>query len=257
MRMLHGAAVVCAMACPRMTAAQDVAAAVDRWAVGAELGLNAARGNSSYTTATTGLRFTHLNKKAFEFDWASALTYGESNGKVIARRMLTTLKGDLHPLATWSPFVFASLERDRIRRIDFLANSGAGVKWTFFRNVPGSASVSLAGVYAHKAIVPPNPTTPPAPPAVAEPRQSTARLSLRPKIVQRLPTGFSFEQTSYWQPDVSKFEDYNLEASSRVGYAVSKTQTLFAQHIYRYDSRPPIGVKREDQLLVAGIKVQF
>jgi hypothetical protein len=235
-------------------AAQDNIPRPDRWAVGAELGLNAARGSSSYTMLTTGVRFTHVNKKQFELDWANAVTYGESNEKVIARRMMTTLKADVHPLATWSPFVFASAESDRIRRVDLATNEGAGVKWTFFRNVPGSVSVSLAGIHNYKSIVPaPTSTTP----ATESPRISTARLSLRPKIIQRHPSGVSFEQTTFWQPVVNGPEDYTVESSSRISYATSKNGTVFFQHTYRMESRPPIGVKRDDQLMVAGIKVQF
>jgi hypothetical protein len=221
-----------------------------RWSVGGELGLNAARGNSSYTMLTTGLRVTHLNRGQFELDWAGALAYGESDGNVIARRMTTTLKGDFHPAATWSPFVFGSVERDRIRRIDLLANAGLGAKYAFFRNKAGAASLSAAGVYARKDILSGAATTP-------EPAQRTIRLSLRPKVAQKYANGFSFEQTTFWQPDVENTADYTIDASTRLGYSPTKTTTLFTQYTYRVDSRPPAGIKREDQLMVAGVKLQF
>lgn len=232
-------------------AAQDVNPVVGRWAVGAELGLNAARGNSSYTMLTSGLRFTHLNKKQLELDWTMGLTYGESGETVIARRMVTALKGDFHPQATWSPFLFGSLERDRIRRIDLLTNSGAGLKWTFFRNAAGTASVSLAGLHSYRSILASTTTT------AIDPHKSSARLSLRPKIAQRFRSGLTLEQTSFWQPALKMIADYDFQATSRVGFSVSKNGTLFVQHTYRLDSRPPTGIGREDQLLVAGIKLQF
>lgn len=224
---------------------------IDSWAIAGDLGLNAARGNSSYTMLSTGLRVTHLNKKEFELDWSSGLTYGESNGDVIARRMTTALKGDYRPAATWSPFVFASIERDRIRRLDAYVNAGGGTKWTFLRNPRGAASLSLAALYSMKDLVAP------AAPAPPDPVQRTARLSLRPKIAQKYPSGFSFEQTTFWQPDIRNTADYNIDAATRVGYSPTKTSTLFMQYTYRVDSRPPSGVKREDQLMVAGVKLQF
>ena len=232
-------------------AAQDATPAVDRWAVGSELGLNAARGNSSYTMLSTGLRFTHLNRKLYELDWASALTYGESEGKVIARRMSTAIKADYNPAATWSPFIFGSVERDRIRRIDLLSNAGAGAKYTVFRNARGSGSFSGAVVYSLKDIV--------SPPAAAapEPTQKVARLSLRPKVVQKSASGFSYDHTTFYQPEVGNAGDYNLEAVTGLGYSPNKISTLFTRYTYRVDSRPPAGVKREDQLVVAGIKLQF
>ncbi len=238
---LAGAFVFCAAA----AGAQAPAVSVDRWAVGSELGLNAARGNSSYTMLSTGLRVTHLNKKDFELDWASALTYGESNNAVIARRMSTALKADYRPAATWSPFTFASIERDRIRRIDALANGGAGAKWTFFRSKEGAASLSAAGLYSRKDVVGEDTT------------QLAWRFSVRPKIVQKSSAGWSIEHTTFYQPAIGNAGDYTLDAATRLGYSPNKISTLFAQYTYRVDSRPPAGVKREDQLMLAGIKLSF
>ncbi|HET9423989.1 MAG TPA: DUF481 domain-containing protein [Gemmatimonadaceae bacterium] len=245
------AALMAALGTGTPAIAQETTPVVDRWAIGTELGLNAARGNSSYTMLSTGLRFTHLNRKQFEFDWASALTYGESNGNVIARRMSTTLRGDYGPAATWSPFIFGSVERDRIRRVDLLSNAGVGAKWTFFRNRAGAASLSGAGLYSYRSIRATSATT------TVEPTQRFVRASLRPKIAQKYASGFSFEQTTFWQPEVGNAPDYNIDAATRLGWSPSKTSTLFTQYTYRFDSRPPTGVKREDQLMVAGIKLQF
>jgi hypothetical protein len=230
--------------CAGQAAAQTAAAPVDRWAIGSELGLNAARGNSSYTMLSTGLRITHLNRKEFELDWASALTYGESNSAVIARRMSTAFKVDYRPAAVWSPFAFASVERDRIRKIDALASAGAGAKWTFFRNKDGAASLSAAGLYSRKDVV-------------ADTAQTAWRLSLRPKIVQKSSAGWSVEQTTFYQPAIGNAGDYNLDAATRLGYSPNKMSTLFAQYTYRVDSRPPAGVRREDQLMLAGVKLSF
>lgn len=233
--------------------AQDVKQGA-AWTVGTELGLNAARGNSSFTIFSSGFRLTHTNRKHFELDWASSMTYGESNSTVIARRMLTSLKFDHNPQATWSPFVFATLERDRIRRLDALSNLGAGLKWTFLRTDRGAASFSAAGIHTYKSIVPlPGASAS----ASVEPKQSTPRISLRPKLVQRWKSGMSIEQIAYWQPVVGDIADQNVEANTRLGFAVSKTSTLFVQYTYRLDSRPPVNVKREDQLMVAGVKLQF
>jgi hypothetical protein len=237
---LAGALVICA----GPAAGQVAGGRADTWAIGSELGLNAARGNSSYTMLSTGLRVTHLNKKEFELDWSGALTYGESNSAVMARRMSSAFKVDYRPSATWSPFGFASVERDRIRKIDALVNAGAGAKWTFFRNKAGAASLSGAGLYSRKDIV-------------ADTAQSAWRVSIRPKIVQKSSAGWSIEQTTFYQPEIGNAGDFNLDAATRVGYSPNKVSTLFAQYTYRVDSRPPAGVKREDQLMLAGIKLSF
>ena len=225
-------------------AAAQTAAPADVWGIAGELGLNAARGNSSYTMLSTSMRVTHLNKKQFELDWGSTLTYGESNGAVIARRMATTFKVDYRPGATWSPFAFNSIERDRIRKLDALGNAGVGAKWTFFRNKAGSASLSAAGLYSRKDIV-------------SDTAQVAWRFSLRPKIVQKNAQGWSFEQTTFYQPELGNATDYNIDAVTRIGFSPNKVSTLFTQYTYRVDSRPPLGVKREDQLMVAGVKLSF
>jgi hypothetical protein len=245
-------AVLAASTVRAQVAATGAGPAVDEWAVATELGVNAARGNSVYSMLTSGLRVTHLNKNHFELDWNTALTYGEGNGKVIARRMLTGLKADYRPTATWSPFVFSTIERDRIRRLDLLSNTGIGAKWTYFRNAAGAASVSLAAIHSYKAIM----VQTPAPPGI-EPRSTTARLSLRPKVVQRHPSGVSIEQTSFFQPAVDDAADYMIESSTRINFVLTRTSSMFVQHSYRADSRPPLGIKREDHLLVAGVKVSL
>jgi hypothetical protein len=226
------------------------------WAIGAELGGNAARGNSSYSMLATALRFTHLNKRQFELDWASGFTYGQSSETVIARRITTTFKADVHPADTWSPFIFTSIERDRIRRTDLVTNTGVGAKWTYFRNPAGGASFSVAAIHTYKSITQ-SATLSSRLPAPDEPRRSTARISLRPKFVQKNAAGVSFDQTTYWQPVYNLLDDYSFESTSRIGFATSRIGTVFFQHTYRQDSRPPLGIKRDDQLMVAGIKLQF
>src|SRR6185369_3743064 len=103
---------------------------------------------------------------------------------------------------------------------------------------------SGAAIYTDRKLVPATTA-----PTTAEPRRYAPRFSLRPKVVQRAPSGLSFEETAFWQPVLTMFNDYMVEAYTRVGYAVSKTSTLFVQHTYRKDSRPPVTVKHEDQLL--------
>lgn len=238
----------------RVAVAQESNAPPGGFAVGTELGLNAARGNANYTMMSSSFRLTHLNRKLLELDWLTGFNYGESNKKVIARRLVSSLKADWNPQATWSFFVFGSGERDVTRRLDLLSTTGMGEKWTYYRTTITGLSLSVAAVHTYKQFAPLPPSSSPPPP---EPRRSTARVSIRPRFVQRRPTGWSFEQMTFWQPVFNAISDYMLEADSRVGYAVTKTSTVFAQHTYRHDSRPPSGVGRDDQLMVAGVKVQF
>jgi hypothetical protein len=239
-------------------AQETVRPAPGQWAIGAELGGNAARGNSSYTTLTSGLRFTHRNKKEFELDWASTFTYGESSETVIARRTVTTLKADNHPDATWSPFIFTTFESDRIRRMNFASNTGVGAKWRLYRDSGGGASISIAAIHSYKSLVQLAPVASTVgAPTFNEPQRSTARISIRPKFARRSAAGVSFEQTTFWQPVYNIVGNYDLESTSRLGFATSKIGTVFFQHTYRADSRPPIGIKRDDQQMIAGIKLQF
>src|SRR6185436_8007927 len=99
-------------------------------------------------------------------------------------------------------------------------------KWTFFRNKAGAASLSAAGLYSKKDVV--NDTA-----------QVAWRLSVRPKIVQKLASGWSIEQVTFYQPEIGNAGDYNLDAATRLGYSPNKVSTLFAQYTYRVDSRPP------------------
>src|SRR6185436_4093667 len=102
---------------------------------------------------------------------------------------------------------------------------GAGVKWTYYRNARGAFSLSGAAIHSYKDIVT---TTAPA-------RTTTARVSLRPKIVQRWKSGFTLEQVSFYQPAATVLADYMVDANTRIGYVASVRSSFFVQHLYRVD----------------------
>lgn len=219
----------------------------------ADLGLNAGRGRRSYATVTSGLRVSHVNRRQFELESSSTVTYVEAEGDVVARRLVTSLKGDWRPQATFSPFFFLSMEQDRIRRLALLSSGGAGMKWIAVRNAAGAVSLSAATLFTIKALSQSDITAREA--GTRDPQRLTLRASIRPKVVQQFPSGLAIEVTPFWQPVIGRAGDYMIDMSSRVGYQLGARQSMFVQYTYRKDSRPPSGVVGEDQLLVFGIKL--
>ncbi|MGH7466326.1 MAG: DUF481 domain-containing protein, partial [Longimicrobiales bacterium] len=122
----------------------------DRWAAAVDLGFASSSGNSDLTSLTTGIRIKHLQTKLFKLEWSVAFRYGESRGEVVARNLQSKLDFDVGPAARVAPFVFASVERDPFRRLDLRARTGSGVKYTFYREAPGEASVRLAAQYSRE-----------------------------------------------------------------------------------------------------------
>ena len=74
MRLSAGVAALVALMPAAPVVAQVAKPDTSQWAIAVELGLNAARGNSNFTTLASGLRFTHLNKKRYEAEWGNNVT---------------------------------------------------------------------------------------------------------------------------------------------------------------------------------------
>ena len=116
------------------------------WLTQIDLGLNSASGNSSLTTLLAGISLRRLETETIEFEISTNYRTGRSEGRTITDLFQAALKFDIAPQATWSPFLYASAERNPVRRLSVRANGGAGGKYTFWRTARGKASVSMASI---------------------------------------------------------------------------------------------------------------
>lgn len=219
----------------------------DRWAAALDLGFASSSGNSDLTSLTTGLRLKHLQTRLFKLEWSVSFRYGESRGTVVARNLQSKLDFDVGPAARVSPFVFASAERDPFRKLDLRARTGSGVKYTFYREDPGEASVRVAAQYSRENFTR----------AADTDSRTDGAWSMEFKGNRELGSNVKLENTTTFSPVFDDFADHNIDVASKVSSRIMKHLALTLTHAYGYDSTPADGVGRSDQRFQAGLTIDF
>ncbi len=120
------------------------------WEATADFGFTSSSGNTDLMALTSGFRLRHRKTSHFRFDWATNLRYGESSGDVIARHLRTKLNFDMGADVILAPFLSASVERDRFRKLDLRSKIGAGMRLAVRRAESGEASLRLAAQSSHE-----------------------------------------------------------------------------------------------------------
>lgn len=218
------------------------------WSVQLELGFNGAMGNSSFSILRTGARAKHLQTDVTEFEIATLVRYGMSDSKVIANDQRVSVKLDLWPQATWSPFVFVDGSRDVIRKLDFKSNGGAGAKYAFWDGESGDASLSAALIWDYQNLrLDPGSDHPET--------ESVARWSLRAKAEKTLSETTTVEHTTFYLPVWDRSSDFLVTMTTSVSTKVLKDVSLSIEHEFLHDSVPPPGVGPDDQKFSVLLKV--
>ena len=243
-------AVMIAAALSAPAAAQQAAEPPDRWAFTFEVGFNGASGNTELAVLTTALGVKRIETDAFELDWTASYRYGESEERVVARNIRSSLSFDLWPAARWSPFVFVDAERDPFLRLDIRTNAGSGVKYTFVERENSAVSLSAAVIHSYEEFGTPAGATP-------IDARSDARWSLRGKASHTFENGLAVENTSWFKPVFDDTGDYNIDATTKLGVKLSSSIGLNFSHTYRRDSTPPPDVETDDQVLQIGLLIEF
>lgn len=219
----------------------------DRWAVAVDLGFASSTGNSELTSLTTGVRLKHLQTKLFKLEWSAALRYGESQGEVVARNMQSKLDFDVGPGARIAPFIFASAERDAFKRLDLRARTGSGVKYTFYREDPGEASLRVAVLYSRENFTP----------AASQDPRTDGAWSVEFKGNREIGSTIRVDNNTTFSPVFDRFDDHNLEMTSKISSRISRRLALTLTHVYTYDSTPAADVGRTDQRFQAGLTIEL
>ena len=222
----------------------------DRWKIELEAGLNGSSGNSSYSILRTGGKVTRLQKEYMEMEASGLVRYGKNDEKVIADDARASLKMDLWPKATWSPFVFGDWSRDAIRKIDARASGGVGVKYLFWNAEKTTASISMAGLFDYQNYRVATGSTDPQ-------TEKRARWSARTKFEQKLSETTTFEQVVFYQPVWNKAADYVLDVTHSVTTKMLGKLSLGLEHQYLHDATPQPGIRSDDQKWSVILKMAF
>lgn len=220
---------------------------VDRWSGEIGLSVNGSGGNEELTVITNEVRLTHLQTEWYELDFRGRLRYGRSEGTEVARSVRGAINAELRPADPWSPFLFATAEHDRFRRLDVRLNSGAGAKRTFWRDGWNDVSLSGAVLYSHERLEVPD--------TVGTGITNTARWSWRGRARRQIQEGTRVEQVVFYQPEWDRLDDYLLEAQTSARVALSQSLALISSFLYQRNSTPAPEVAPDDWSVTVGLSL--
>lgn len=218
----------------------------DRWAAALDFGFNAQTGNTRLMLLTTGFRVRHRETETYKLEWGVSFRYGESRGVVVARNVQSNLSFDFNPKSMWSPYAFATVERDPFRHLDLRSNTGSGVTHTFYRAATGELAVSLAALYSHEGFT-----------VSTQPDRDDARWNLQTRGSQKIGKSARIENTFFYKPVWNQRGDYNIQSTTRLSSRITQRLAMTLSHEYLKDSTPPQGVKQDDQRVQAGFTFEF
>ena len=224
--------------CPTPSSAQ--APPAKYWQSQLEFGLNGASGNSSFTILRGGFTATRVKTDEYELDFRTLVRYGKNEEKVIADDARASIKFDWRPQERFSPFIFIDAARDRIRRLDFQADGGGGVKWTVTEDERTELSLSWAGIFDYQNFDLPEGS-------VEDGSEFLGRSSFRLKGERKIGERAAFEHVSFYQPAFSDMGDYVVEVTNSLSSTVLGNLSMVLEHAYLRDSRPPPGAEPDDQ----------
>ncbi len=234
--------------------AQEAEPPPDSWRFTLDFAMSAASGNENLTVLTSALKIVHLVTDDYELEFGSDIRYGRSEGEEVARNLRAQLKFDFQPESEFSPFVFASGERDPFRKLDLRANAGAGARYRLWRASEGQElSLSLAALYSYENH---RLTGAPADAGIA-PFAQEARTSWRLKLLKLTGDGVQVENATFYQPRWNHYADYRLESASAVRMLVTDWIALSFGYAYQRDTTPLPDVRRDDHLMRAGVTLQW
>jgi hypothetical protein len=235
---------------PTLASGQEavIDAKPDSWSAVVDLAFSGASGNDQTVLLTTGFKVAHLRTELFEMELSGSVRYGRSEGREVARNLKSGLKMDVLPAARWSPFISVTGERDPFRRLDMRSNSGAGLKFAFWRAPHGSASISGAVLHSYE-----NYTY--SAEAPLETRHG-ARWSWRFKGHRTLSERIRVENTTLYQPVWDHSSEYLLDMATSIRVPMTTRIALSLSHSFERDSRPPEGVRKDDHLVKAGLTIE-
>mgnify|MGYP001297479363 CR=1 FL=1 len=222
----------------------------DRWRFAVDFGFNGQIGNTQLIALSSGFQLKRLETEHFELELSAGYRYGRSRSEIVARSAQIRVALNMFPQARLSPYLFSTAERDRFRRLDLRSNGGGGMKYRVWDSQHGRMALIAAALYSYEDFTPTATATP-------NGARQNARWNVRLEAERRLGEAVKITHASAWQPVWDRASDFDIELTTTVATRVSQSVSMTMNHVYQHDSLPPEGVKREDQRLVVGLRLDL
>ncbi|MBQ3691245.1 MAG: DUF481 domain-containing protein [Bacteroidales bacterium] len=159
------------------------------------------------------------------------------------------LKLDLYQYGRWSPFIAVETLTNKYKGYDFKMSALTGGKYRIFtkENIC-DYSLSIALVYDNVDYTPEE----------NQLDREVLRLSVRPKIKQKIGENFSIVHNTFYQPSLKNFSDYIVTSITKLSSKISSRVFLEVNFNYEYRSKLPTeDYKHYDISTDVSLKLKF
>lgn len=220
---------------------------VQEWHWGAEGALSMSQGNSEYVDILAGLVLGHR----WADDWLrgfAGIDYRSERGKGLESDRYLHVRFNHWLGERWQTFHFVQLQASHANLLQRRVLLGTGLRR---RLLDGATTLDVGTGAMHESEdLDPDRVT------GAHPVESQAwRMANLVVATRRLTDSVRLIGVSYYQPDLSAFEDFRILADLSLLFSLTENVELVLRSEWRHDQRPPEDVERDDFVLRTGVTV--
>jgi len=192
------------------------------------------KGNVNKQDYRGDLDFTKTDS-AFEFSSLAKAAYSEENKVMSNREFRGNLRLDYLPFHRFSPFISVDGYNNYFKDISLRLSGIGGIKWSIYKKtdakdkklVYSNYSISAAIQYDVESYY------------SDKPKNELYRLSIRPKIRQKLVDNVFLDHVSFLKYKTSDWSDYQFESKTDLSTQITKKLQLQISYEYDFSSKPP------------------
>jgi len=226
--------------------------AQEEWSGKFSLGGSYYKGNVEKTDIRSDGSVSHKDS-TFEFSTDYKTVYGRTGKIENNREFSSSIKFDWKPYSIVSPYLAFENYSNIYKGYDLRLSGLAGAKWAIYKTENSDISLSSAVLYSIENYTQPKDTS-----EFVKPNNEIIRLSVRPKISQKLGENVTFKLTTYYQPNVNLFSDYIVETSASLSNKLTNILSMDLTFEYDYVSSPPSeDIKKEDIAFIVSLLIKL
>jgi len=197
----------------------------------AEVSLNTSRGSADIDNYSTSVKLTYDNNRTFVMWGEFSYVYGEvnsvenTNNSYLHLRYIQKIEGP------WCGEFFLQRQEDKFKLIKYRGLGGSGIRYKF--PFQAKSFIGLGGFYENTTYT------------SNDPDEHNFRVNSYFSYKYN-EENFTLSYIFYYQPKIDDFKDYVETNSFELLLPLKGSLSLKIQATYNIDSKPPIGVNRDD-----------
>ncbi len=210
-----------------------------------------ARGNSNLNKTDLEV-ITGYHSGNHIFKLVGGFNYLNSSGSVITSNIFSQLRYNHIFTSRLQSFTFYQLQKNDILLVKKRELVGAGLRISLVKDDSAyfNVSIGLGGMYENEQL------------KNAEDNQKADRAEGYFRLADYLSLQYRVKTVKivdvlYFQPLINRFDDFRMYNDLSIQFKIQKHVAFETGFVYRYDSRPPGSLKREDLSLKNGIVFNF